>query len=272
MPSTENNVGDEIVKFTGQHTDIAFCGITNGISIDDINNIQDDITRENTMLNFNEAVKDGYLNYDEVNGKFSLTSKGKDHINSNSFIEQFVKDQNQSIVDGNDNTVVINLKGNGDDLNVFKYVEKIDLSKVAYSNPSEFQQVLSYFKKCEKYDFVEMNDGIVTPTEKTTKMLQGNQNISIDNIEKLTTKNLDTIINIDNCSKKIGIDTSSTIKATANATKGVSAAADVASAGASAGVTAGVKIVAELSKAGIKAFNKACTLNQNNKVRTSTQR
>ena len=25
MPSTENNVGDEIVKFTGQHTDIAFC-------------------------------------------------------------------------------------------------------------------------------------------------------------------------------------------------------------------------------------------------------
>ena len=68
MPSTENNVGDEIVKFTGQHTDIAFCGITNGISIDDINNIQDDITRENTMLNFNEAVKDGYLNYDEVNG------------------------------------------------------------------------------------------------------------------------------------------------------------------------------------------------------------
>lgn len=298
-------------SFTGQHTDIAFCGVSeNGVNIDDINNIPISDTRENTMLSYNKAVSDGYLSYNEKTGNYILTEKGKMHINSESFIEQFEKDQKQGLVDNNlENTVSIKLQGNGNDLNVFRYVDSIDLNKLTYSDPAKYKQVVSYFDRCKQYNFVEIsNDGFVTPTEKTTKMLEQNQNLNLDNIEKITTKNVDTIINLNDYRIKENVNTA--VKSTAEATKETGntakhitnavaletakktaentskavmttakTGATVAKVGTSAvagastvGVSVGVQAVVELGKEGVKAFNKASTLNQNNKIKLSTQK
>lgn len=298
--SNSNNLPE--LNFSGQHTDIAFCGTSSsGISIDTINNIKDPNIRENVMLSYNKACTEGFLYFD--NQYYTLTDKGKDLINTSSFIEQFEKDQKNSLIDNQpENSVSIKLNGNGDDLNVFQYVDNINLNKLAYNDPEKYKQVVSYFEKCEKYDFVKINDGIVTPTEKTTNMLKRNQSFSLDNIEKVSSKNIDKIINIDDYRKTIGLNSSAvkttaesittaskttsdmtgkvateiakeTAKTTAKAGKTVAKAGATASTGiASAGISTGVQAVVELSKAGVKNFNKAMTLNQNKKVKLSNQK
>ena len=66
-------------NFTGQHTDIAFCDVNGSISYNDISNISDYKLKDNVTTAFNKAVDDGYLKYD--NATYSLTDKGKEHIN-----------------------------------------------------------------------------------------------------------------------------------------------------------------------------------------------
>lgn len=276
-------------NFSGQHTDIAFCGKNeNGISVDEINQIQNTDIRENTMINFDKAVKDGYLNYDDNTCSFTLTKKGQEHINSESFIEQFIKDQKQGVIDNTLNdTVSIKLQGNGNDLNVFQYVDSINLNKLAYDDPAQYKQVKSYFEKCEKYDFVNIDNDIVKPTEKTKQMLKSNPNFNIDNVERITPKNFDKIINLDDYRKFASAKaTSDAIKTGENIAKTTQTGKNVAKAGttvakagatattatATAGVSAGVQAVVELSKAGVKNFNKAMTLNQNKKVKLSNQK
>lgn len=78
-------------NFTGQHTDIAFCDTNGSISYEEISNISDYKLKDNVTTSFNNAVEDGYLSYE--NASYTLTDKGKEHINSQSFIEQFEKDQ-----------------------------------------------------------------------------------------------------------------------------------------------------------------------------------
>lgn len=78
-------------NFTGQHTDIAFCDTNGSISYEEISNISDYKLKDNVTTSFNKAVEEGYLSYE--NATYTLTDKGKEHINSQSFIEQFEKDQ-----------------------------------------------------------------------------------------------------------------------------------------------------------------------------------
>ena len=71
-------------NFTGQHTDIAFCDTNGSISYEEISNISDYKLKDNVTTSFNKAVEDGYLSYE--NASYTLTDKGKEHINSQSFI------------------------------------------------------------------------------------------------------------------------------------------------------------------------------------------
>ena len=235
-------------NFTGQHTDIAFCDTNGSISYEEISNISDYKLKDNVTTSFNKAVEDGYLSYE--NASYTLTDKGKEHISSQSFIEQFDKDQKNYIANNQlQNTVAINLQGNGDDLKIFQYVNQIDLNKLSYSNPQQFKQVQNYFEKCEKYDFVKISkDGIVTPTEKTKGMFTQPQSV---NMEKITTKNMDRVIDINKYRNSVQT--------------GAKTGATTASAGATAGVTA----VIDLSKEAIKAFDKAQKLNQSKRISQS---
>lgn len=255
-------------NFTGQHTDIAFCDTNGSISYEEISNISDYKLKDNVTTSFNKAVEDGYLSYE--NASYTLTDKGKEHISSQSFIEQFEKDQKNFIANNQlQNTVAINLQGNGDDLKIFQYVNQIDLNKLSYSNPQQFKQVQNYFEKCEKYDFVKISKyGIVTPTDKT-KSLFANQNKPV-NMEKVTTRNLDKVIDINKYRNSIQgtANVAKTTKATAKASSSV---AKTGATTASAGATAGVTAVIDLSKEAIKAFDKAQKLNQSKRISQSNR-
>ena len=260
-------------NFTGQHTDIAFCDVDGSINQDTINGISDPVLRGNITDSFNQGVMDGYLNLD-AQGNYYLTDKGKEHINSKTFIEQFEKDQKDFLVNTKlENSVQIKLYGNQNDLNVFRYVDSINLNKLMYDNPAQFKQVVSYFDKCEKYDFVNIDrDGIVTPTEKCKTFLSNNEKFDFQ-IEKVTNKNVDSIAN-QYSSKVININdyykgaqvAEKGAKAGTEATKvGANAAkagASAASGAATAGVSTAATAVVELSKAGKKALDKAMDLQQ----------
>ncbi len=257
-------------NFSGQHTDIAFCNefsravnLCNEFGpinlINDILSIQDYKLRSNVLDSFNKAKTEGYLYYDNNDGNFVLTEKGNNYINSQSFIEQFEKDQKNYLINNElNNTVAINLSGTKDDLNIFKYVDSINLNKLSYDDPEKFKQVVSYFEKCEKYDFVKISkDGIVTPTNKTKDMLS--QYTGQINMQKININNLDKII-----------DTAKSTQATVKAGSTAAKAGTTASAGAAtAGVSVAVQAVVEMSKAGIKAFDEAMKLHQKQNRKTA---
>lgn len=158
-------------NWTGQHTDIAFVGDKGSINISEINSISDLELRQNVYQSYNSAVKDGYLKYNKSTQNFSLTDKGNQHINSDGFKIQFEKDQSQIIAQ---NKAQIQLSGNPSDLNAFRYTNSIDLNHLLYDDPVKFKRIQTYFEVCEKYNFVNIKDGIVTATDKCKEYLSQN--------------------------------------------------------------------------------------------------
>lgn len=257
-------------NFTGQHTDIAFVDQNGAININDIQRIQNEQLRNTTLRNYSDAVKDGYLNFNQ--GNYTLTDRGREHINSNAFLEQFRKDQLSAM---SKNKAQITLTGKQSDLNVFRYVDSININHLAYSDPAEFKRVVSYFEQCDKYGFVNISpDGTVTPTEKCNQFLSQNnnfnfsiKNITPDNIENIAKNTAKTTAQkttneaakkaTEEVAKKVTQETVK--KATANtSTSTVAASTGVATAGIGAAVTA----VVDLSSKGAKVLKKVANTNQ----------
>lgn len=150
--------------FTGQHTDIAFVAENGTLNAAEIERLPDGQLKDNVILSFSDAVKDGYLEFDMESRDFSLTQKGTEHINSDSFKEQFEKDQLGQIAE---NKARIELRGKPSDINVFRFTNSIDLNHLAHGDPAMYKRVQDYFSECEKYGFVNISsEGIVTPTNK----------------------------------------------------------------------------------------------------------
>lgn len=246
-------------NFTGQHTDIAFIDENGAVNIDDIKNINDEDLKNSVSNTYNDAVKDGYVKYE--NNQFTLTDKGREHINSEAFKEQFCKDQLQAL---SKDKAKIHLKGNQSDLNVFRYCNSINLNKLSYSNPAEFKRVISYFEQCQKYDFVHISsDGTVTPNDKCYKYFEQNKNFNFD-VQTLTPDNVidfakytkntqQTAQKVANeAAKKVAQESAkkaaqTTAKATTTAVSGA----------ATAGVGTAVTAVIDLSAKGVKELNKS---------------
>lgn len=258
--------------FTGQHTDIAFVDANGTLDTNTINQIKDDNLRQNVMQSYSDAVDDGYLVYDD--GKFRLTEKGREHINSEPFKEQFEKDQLYAM---SKNKAQITLNGNASDLNVFRYTDQINLNHLAYSDPAKFKRVVSYFEECQKYDFVKISsDGTVVPTEKCYKYLEQNKEFSF-NINKVNPDNIQQVTKdisktTQEASKKATQEatkkaTQETVKKvaqeTAKKTAETTAKTAVASSGvATAGVSTAVTAIVDLSAKGIKALSQSTNLQQ----------
>lgn len=251
-------------NFTGQHTDIAFIDENGAVNFDDIKNINDENLRNSVNATYNDAVKDGYVNYE--NNQFTLTDKGREHINSEAFKEQFQKDQLQAL---SKDKAVIHLKGNQSDLNVFRYCNSINLNKLSYSNPAEFKRVISYFEQCQKYDFVHISsDGTVTPTDKCFKYFEQNKSFNFD-VQKLTPDNVVDFAKYTRNTQQAAqtaVNEAAKKAAQEGAKKAAQATAKATTAAASGAATAGigtaVTAVIDIGAKGIKELDKSTDIHR----------
>lgn len=193
--NSANTVPNDIsVNYTGLHTDIAFVSTTkDGIERTSIESIDDNILKRNVLESFNDAVSDGFLTCE--NGKYLLTDKGKEHINSPAFIKQFEKDQ-KYLLANSENRAMFEFKGEPQDVDIFRYTNSFDLNKLNVSDNTEaVDRVTSYFKKLEKTGFVNIDKNrVVTPTEKTLKYLSQHPTKNFD-VKPVTVNNINEIVN-----------------------------------------------------------------------------
>lgn len=225
-------------NWTGQHTDIAFADDRGAINASQIDKISDLDLKQNVYQSYNAAVKDGYLQYSTETRDFTLTEAGREHINSDAFKEQFEKDQSRMI---SQDKLQIELNGNSSDLNAFRYTNSIDLNHLSYSDPAQFKRVQDYFYRCEDYDFVKINDGIVTATDKCKEYLAQNSETNFA-VHKVTA---DTVSEFAN---KAASEAAK--KATSQASAKTATAAGRSA--ASMGVGAAVTVVVDTAKTGYK--------------------
>ena len=151
-------------NFTGQHTDIAAVSETGVLPANAIESIPDNELRKNIFDTFSDAVSDRYLDFNTKTRAFTLTEKGRIHINSEGFIRQFETDQLRQI--SKDRAQVM-LNGNASDLNIFRYTDSVNLSRLSQSDNAAYKRVIDYFSECQRYGFVDIApDGTITPTEK----------------------------------------------------------------------------------------------------------
>lgn len=190
-----NTVPDDVsVNYTGLHTDIAFVSIAKeGIARTELEAIEDIILKRNVLESFDDAVSDGYLNYKD--GKYTLTGKGKEHINSSAFIKQFEKDQ-KYLLENSENRAMFEFKGEPQDVDIFRYTNSFDLNKLNVSEHIEaVDRVTSYFRKLEETGFVNIDKNrVATPTEKTLKYLSQHPTKNFD-VKPVTVNNINEIVN-----------------------------------------------------------------------------
>lgn len=240
-------------QWTGQHTDIAHCA-TEKITVDDLNNIQDTELQRNVKDSFYNAVDDGYLTVDS-NGQFILTEKGYQHIQDNAFITQFEKDQYYK---STQNIYSVSLKGNQQDLDVFRYADKLNINQIMTQSPETFQRIMEYFSECKKYGMVNIaENGDITPTEKCKKFLS--QNKAVANVKKVNADNAATYAEL----YKAGNNSVNAEKkaASAYAVNSGRKAASTATGAATGGAAVAAEAIIEVSKIGINQLDKVTDLN-----------
>ncbi len=244
------NISD--IRYTGNHTDIANIGRyeKEQMPCSEIGNIKDEQLRISVKDEFDIARKDGYVNVVNVNGVdyYELTEKGKEHINSQEFIKHYEKSQVNAIFEEQPPMAEVKFQGNSEDLNVFRYTDKIDTNNQA-------DNIQNYFQKCKDKGFVNIDEkGIVKPTEKTINWLENKPDLMKikGNIRLVTKENIDNIMQSTSKVQNVAKTTDFAKKATQTA-KAVSTSAKVAGAGAktagvaSGAVTAGVGTIITIS-------------------------
>ena len=182
------------VNYTGLHTDIAFVSTAeDGIERISLEAIEDNILRRNVLESFDDSVADGYLTCE--NGRYMLTDKGKEHINSPAFIQQFEKDQEYFLAN-NSYRAMFEFKGEGQDIDIFRYADSFNLNSLNVSeNKETVDKVVSYFRTLEKTGFVNINKSlVVTPTEKALKYFTQHPPLNF-NVKPVTTKNIKETVN-----------------------------------------------------------------------------
>lgn len=152
-------------KFTGKFTDIA--QVDNMNCADVKKYCQNEEIYKATQQNILKARDEGYLTIDE-NKDIHLTDKGRELIQSEQFQKQFEQDQlnqsKQELNNQNQDYAYVEFKGTEQDMGVFNYTEQIDINAIKDSPQKE--AVLNNFSQLEKQGMVNINDGVITPTEK----------------------------------------------------------------------------------------------------------
>lgn len=247
-------ITDKHYQWTGQHTDIAHCA-TEKITVDELNNIQDAGLQNNVKAEFYKAVDEGYLTINN-SGQFVLTEKGYQHIQNDAFITQFEKDQYYK---STQNIYSVSLRGNQQDLDIFRYADKLNINQIMTQDPQTFQRIMDYFSECKKYGIVNIsNNGDITPTDKCKQFLS--QNKATANVKKVTYDNAAVYANF--CKNSKNAAKAGKASASTNAAKaGTKAVSKAASGAATGGATVAAEAIIEVSKLGAKQLDKATDLN-----------
>lgn len=265
------------INFTGQYSDIAYSNFFNNntVSSAQIKELckNDPQLYNNVMKSYNQAVVDGNLTV-ETNSNdvyFSLTNQGRQKIQSDTFLQQFEKDQKNHFCNKTQrNTACINLSGAKSDINIFRYVDSFNINSVSADSATK-SKIKQMMLEWEKYGFVQKdNTGTITPTNKCLEFfkqedLKGKGSVSTTlPVEKVSPDNLKKVTStIKSNATEISKNTATVVKtsstATANATKTAATAGGVAT----AGVTTAAVAVVEVSKKGIDFMKNNINYKQN---------
>ena len=255
--------------FTGKHTDIANMFYENGrMPVSELDNIADNNIKSAVKQEFSIAEKQGYIKQVNVDNNqfYELTPSGMEHINSAEFVKQFEQNQVDFVLKKNP-CAVVNLQGNADDMNIFRYTDSVNIS----NSPTKVQ---NYFQRCSP-KFVSIENGVATPTDTLKNMLVKSPTdklVQNGNIKMVTGDNIEKLMQASKTAAKEGAKTAAKEGAKVVAKEGAKAVAKegakvVAKEGAKAvakgagvasgAATAGVGTVVTLSVEGAKQLGQA---------------
>ena len=256
-----NNVNElsSNIKLTGQFTDIAYAD-TDKITEKAISELckDDEKLLNNVMDTYNNAVNDGLLKREwskaESDVIYTLTDKGKELVNSEDFKKQLEKNIKNTLYNVNfKNTAVVEFTGTKDDVNVFRYVDTLNIK--SFDNNPVMKKMFDMLKK---YEFISVDEnGNAKPTDKLNTYFAQQDRKGIKTNLKITKVTPDNMQQAADKIQKAKQAAQATKKNAEVATKAAKTTVNAAAKTGAATATAGVSIAVDISKKGFELLKKS---------------
>ena len=256
-----NNVNElsSNIKLTGQFTDIAYAD-TDKITEKAISELckDDEKLLNNVMDTYNNAVNDGLLKREwskaESDVIYTLTDKGKELVNSEDFKKQLEKNIKNTLYNENfKNTAVVEFTGTKDDVNVFRYVDTLNIK--SFDNNPVMKKMFDMLKK---YEFISVDEnGNAKPTDKLNTYFAQQDRKGIKTNLKITKVTPDNMQQAADKIQKAKQAAQATKKNAEVATKTAKTTVNAAAKTGAATATAGVSIAVDISKKGFELLKKS---------------
>lgn len=256
-----NNVNElsSNIKLTGQFTDIAYAD-TDKITEKAISELckDDEKLLNNVMDTYNNAVNDGLLKREwskaESDVIYTLTDKGKELVNSEDFKKQLEKNIKNTLYNENfKNTAVVEFTGTKDDVNVFRYVDTLNIK--SFDNNPVMKKMFDMLKK---YEFISVDEnGNAKPTDKLNTYFAQQDRKGIKTNLKITKVTPDNMQQAADKIQKAKQAAQATKKNAEVATKVAKTTVNAAAKTGAATATAGVSIAVDISKKGFELLKKS---------------
>ena len=256
-----NNVNElsSNIKLTGQFTDIAYAD-TDKITEKAISELckDDEKLLNNVMDTYNNAVNDGLLKREwskaESDVIYTLTDKGKELVNSEDFKKQLEKNIKNTLYNENfKNTAVVEFTGTKDDVNVFRYVDTLNIK--SFDNNPVMKKMFDMLKK---YEFISVDEnGNAKPTDKLNTYFAQQDRKGIKTNLKITKVTPDNMQQAADKIQKAKQAAQATKKNAEVATKAAKTTVNAAAKAGAATATAGVSIAVDISKKGFELLKKS---------------
>ena len=256
-----NNVNElsSNIKLTGQFTDIAYAD-TDKITEKAISELckDDEKLLNNVMDTYNNAVNDGLLKREwskaESDVIYTLTDKGKELVNSEDFKKQLEKNIKNTLYNENfKNTAVVEFTGTKDDVNVFRYVDTLNIN--SFDNNPVMKKMFDMLKK---YEFISVDEnGNAKPTDKLNTYFAQQDRKGIKTNLKITKVTPDNMQQAADKIQKAKQAAQATKKNAEVATKAAKTTVNASAKTGAATATAGVSIAVDISKKGFELLKKS---------------
>lgn len=256
-----NNVNElsSNIKLTGQFTDIAYAD-TDKITEKAISELckDDEKLLNNVMDTYNNAVNDGLLKREwskaESDVIYTLTDKGKELVNSEDFKKQLEKNIKNTLYNENfKNTAVVEFTGTKDDVNVFRYVDTLNIK--SFDNNPVMKKMFDMLKK---YEFISVDEnGNAKPTDKLNTYFAQQDRKGIKTNLKITKVTPDNMQQAADKIQKAKQAAQATKKNAEVATKAAKTTVNAAAKTGAATATARVSIAVDISKKGFELLKKS---------------
>ena len=256
-----NNVNElsSNIKLTGQFTDIAYAD-TDKITEKAISELckDDEKLLNNVMDTYNNAVNDGLLKREwskaESDVIYTLTDKGKELVNSEDFKKQLEKNIKNTLYNENfKNTAVVEFTGTKDDVNVFRYVDTLNIK--SFDNNPVMKKMFDMLKK---YEFISVDEnGNAKPTDKLNTYFAQQDRKGFKTNLKITKVTPDNMQQAADKIQKAKQAAQATKKNAEVATKAAKTTVNAAAKTGAATATAGVSIAVDISKKGFELLKKS---------------